>query len=184
MGAGDNEFDDLSSMVGRVIAQEGYHLLTGGGEGVMAAVARAFTATQGRAGLSLGVVRADGKAHLRVTNPSRSYKARGPNAYVEVPILTHLPHSGKHGKHELSRNHINVLTSHAVVVLPGGDGTASELELALEYNRPVILFIGSETVAGFKADALKQRYSNKPLLVEGEEGLVNVLRNTVGAPCA
>jgi len=66
-----------------------------------------------------------------------------------------------------------VLTSHAVVVLPGGNGTASELELALEYNRPVILFMGSSAVIGFTADALKQRYANQPLLAEGEAWLVN-----------
>ena len=65
MGAGDHAYDDLSRIAGRVIAQEGYHLLAGGGGGVMAAVARAFTATPSRAGLSLGVVRADGDAHLR-----------------------------------------------------------------------------------------------------------------------
>ena len=32
----------------------------------------------------------------------------------------------------------NVLTSDVIVVLPGGAGTASEIELAIEYGRPIV----------------------------------------------
>jgi predicted Rossmann-fold nucleotide-binding protein len=39
-------------------------------------------------------------------------------------------HSGDEGRDTLSRNHINALTADLVVVLPGGSGTLSELELA------------------------------------------------------
>ena len=37
-----------------------------------------------------------------------------------------------------SRNHINILTSDLVILLPGGEGTASEAELAVRYNKSVI----------------------------------------------
>ena len=36
-----------------------------------------------------------------------------------------------------SRNHLNVLTSTIVLALPGGEGTRSEIELAIAYGRPV-----------------------------------------------
>jgi predicted Rossmann-fold nucleotide-binding protein len=183
MGSGENQFLELSEAAGRVIGVGGYHLLTGGGEGVMAAVARAFTEVPSREGMSLAIVRAAGVGHLGVSIPARRYQPMGPNPYVELPILTHLPYSGKQGKHDLSRNHINVLTSQAVVVLPGGDGTASELELALEYDRPVILFIGKETVAGANAETLKHRYGGELPVASSEADLARQLRNLVGEPC-
>ena len=43
----------------------------------------------------------------------------------------------------LSRNHINILTSDAIVALPGGAGTASEVALALSYGRPIVAFLES-----------------------------------------
>ena len=63
-------------------------------------------------------------------------------AWIELSIRTHLPLSGKRGTETLSRNHINVLTSDFISALPGGPGTASEVELALRYKRPLILYLG------------------------------------------
>jgi predicted Rossmann-fold nucleotide-binding protein len=59
---------------------------------------------------------------------------------VELAIYTHLPYSGTQGAHDLSRNHINVLSSAAIVALPGEAGTASEVALAVRYGKPVIAF--------------------------------------------
>lgn len=48
-----------------------------------------------------------------------------------------------------SRNHINILSSDAVVALPGGPGTLSEVKLALVYGRPCMAFLGaSGTIDG------------------------------------
>jgi predicted Rossmann-fold nucleotide-binding protein len=184
MGSGEMEFADLAEPAGRVIARAGYHLLTGGGDGVMAAAARAFTAVAGRQGLSLGIVRAHGTEHLGAHKGRRPYRPRGPNAWVEIPILSHLPLSGTQGKHDLSRNHINFLTASLVVVLPGGPGTASELELALEYGRPVVLFLGAESIVGVDALALTRRYGGQIARAGGEDDLANRIYSTVGDPCA
>jgi predicted Rossmann-fold nucleotide-binding protein len=180
MGSGEHAFPALAEAAGRVIGAAGYHLLTGGGDGVMAAAARGFTGVPDRAGLSLGIVRADGVEHLGESRASRRYTPRGPNPYVELAIFTHLPYSGRRGKHDLSRNHINVLTATAVVVLPGGDGTASELELALEYGRPVVLFLGRETVAGASAEALQRRHGDRVSVATGEADLARRLRALLG----
>src|SRR5262249_58412381 len=69
-------------------------------------------------------------------------RAGTPNAWSDLPARTPLPLSGREGTDPLSRNHINVLTADLVVGLPGGDGTRSEMELALRYERPVVLFLG------------------------------------------
>ena len=64
-----------------------------------------------------------------------------PNPWVEIAIPTHLPLSGIRGTEPMSRNHINVLAAQAVIALPGGPGTSSEVELAIRYRRPVIAFL-------------------------------------------
>lgn len=150
MGSGREPFDHLAAPVGRLVARAGHHLLTGGGGGVMESVSRAFFETVPRDGQVLGVIRAlDDGAHPGAADRNRAYRPNSPpNPYVELPIFTHLPLSGRRGMEILSRNHINVLTSDVVVVLPGGGGTLSEFELACRYGWPAILFLGGERLGG------------------------------------
>ena len=126
MGSGADEHPALSDPVGRWIARRGCHLLTGGGAGVMAAVARSFCAVQPREGLSIGVL------------PRGRPADRYPNPWVEIPVVTHL--SGRGGPASpSSRNSINVLTSSVVLALPGREGTRAEIELAMQYERPLVV---------------------------------------------
>ena len=39
-----------------------------------------------------------------------------------------------------AREHAMVLSSHVVVVLPGEAGTLSEVQVAKQYNRPVVAY--------------------------------------------
>ena len=136
VGSGDDPHGAASEEIGRLAARLGAHLLTGGGGGVMAAVSRAFAQTPGRRGLTIGILPA------REDDPLRRPKEGYPNRWVEIPIATHLPRSGSEGCDPESRNHINVLTPTAIVALPGGGGTESEVRLALRYRRPVIAYPG------------------------------------------
>lgn len=133
MGSGDREHAEKADALGRWLAGERVHLLTGGGKGVMTAAARAFAAVEGRAGLVVGIVPCGGDPAV----PRPGY----PNAFVELVIQTHLPLSGRSGTEPLSRNHINVLSSNVLIALPGGAGTASEVALALRYGRPIAAFV-------------------------------------------
>jgi uncharacterized protein (TIGR00725 family) len=135
MGSGTESHEPESSQLGRWLAQEGVHVLTGGGGGVMAAVSRAFHETPGRKGLVIGVL----PSSERPGTPKPGY----PNPWVEVPILTHLPSTGVHGGDATSRNHINVLSSDVIIALPGSAGTVSELELAVGYERPIIALVAT-----------------------------------------
>jgi uncharacterized protein (TIGR00725 family) len=166
MGSGECEHAGTAEPLGRFLAGEGVHLLTGGGRGVMAAVARAFLAVQPRAGLSIGVLPSHPDDPAR---PREGY----PNPFVELPIRTHLPRSGTEGESERSRNHVNVLTADAVLVLPGGAGTASEVRLALRYGRPIAAVQWSDDDAPTVA-AL-------PVLKSAEE-LRAFLRDALGEP--
>ena len=131
MGSGDREYPDKSEPLGRWLAEVGVNLLTGGGEGVMTAVSRAFVSVQNRKGASVGVLPAQ-----QDLGP-----ATYPNRWVEIRIQTHLPLTGEHGSDPLSRNHINILSSDVLVALPGSAGTASEVALAVAYARPLIAFV-------------------------------------------
>ncbi len=122
--------------MGRWLATRGFHLLTGGGRGVMSSVSRAFYEVAERDGLVLGVLPADSER----TDTSRPGY---PNPWVEVPIRTHLSLSGERGAEAGSRNPINVLSSDVVVALPGSAGTSSEVRLAVRYGKPVVCFLRS-----------------------------------------
>lgn len=141
MGSGsaiDADLERRAAAVGTLVAKLGCHLLTGGGAGVMAAAARAFTSVRDRPGLSIGVL--PGRLHGGEGEASAA-PAGYPNPWIELPIRTHLPWSGERGAEPLSRNHVNVLSSDALVALDGGAGTASEIALALRYRRPLVAFL-------------------------------------------
>lgn len=132
MGSGTCAHEMRASILGQWLAREGVHLLTGGGGGVMAAVSRAFFEVADRKGSVIGII----PGH-RGNQPPPGY----PNPWVEIPIFTHLPLSGSAGTDFRSRNHINVLTANVIIALPGSDGTASEVTLAIRYNRPLVAFL-------------------------------------------
>ena len=134
MGSGREEYREWVVPLARWIAEHGYDLLTGAGEGVMRVAAEAFIAVPGRRGLSIGII--PGEMVDGVYKPRAGY----PNPHVELPVYTHLPLRGAQGQEPMSRNHVNVLTAHALVFLPGGPGTLSEAELALHYRKPAMLF--------------------------------------------
>lgn len=147
LGSGRDEHIEKAEPLGRWLAAQSAHLLTGGGKGVMASVSRAFSATPNRAGLVVGVLPGEvGDAGYRA-------KPGYPNTWVELAIRTHLPLSGARGTEPLSRNHLNVLSSDVLVALPGGSGTASELRLARRYGRPAIAFLDSrDDIPGMPSD--------------------------------
>ncbi len=141
MGSGSESHEARAQPIGRRLAAQGVHLLTGGGGGVMEAVSRAFVQAPGRRGSVIGVL------------PSGHGDAY-PNPWVEIPVRTHLPLSGERGAEPGSRNHINVLTSDAIIALPGGAGTASEVRLALAYGRPLVAYLARrDEIPGLPAAA-------------------------------
>ena len=136
MGSHGHAHAERARRVGEWVARQGYHLLTGAGGGVMGAVTEAFAGVPDRAGLAIGVVPS---VRGRPGTPLPGY----PNPWVEIPIRAHLDSGGPAGDEPNSRNHVNVLTSTVVILLPGGAGTASEARLALRYGRPCVAYLQS-----------------------------------------
>ena len=143
LGSGSEPHEEKAKPLGEWLAREGVHLLTGGGGGggggggVMEAVSRAFHQVSPRKGLVIGILPGE------ETDSGYSPRPGYPNPWVEIPIRTHLPKSGAEGIHPLSRNHLNVLTADVSIALPGSHGTASEVALALRYNKPLIAYLKS-----------------------------------------
>lgn len=121
----------LARAVGAMVARLGAHLLTGAGYGVMAAAAEGFVAVADRRGLSIGMVPRDPRGPINA--PNRTADGRPyPNPFVEIAVFTALPPRAADWRTVPSRNHVNVLTAHALVALPGSAGTKNELEMAAE----------------------------------------------------
>ncbi|OXI16004.1 DNA-binding protein [Burkholderia sp. AU15512] len=134
MGSGKEPWLAFSEPLGAWLAQAGFNLLTGGGQGVMLAVARAFAGVPGRAGRSIGILptQADPLAGFV---PLDGY----PHPFVDIPILTPLPRREPGAAPDtINRNYVNVLSSDLIVALPGGHGTAEEIALARRWRKPLI----------------------------------------------
>lgn len=134
MGSSSFAFEPLAEAVAREIARCDAYLLTGGGPGVMASVSKFYKQIKPE-GVVLGILPC---ATEGASKPGFGY----PNQWVDIAIQTHLPLSGAQGTSPMSRNHINILSSTAIIALPGGAGTVSEVSLACQYRRPIIVFHG------------------------------------------
>jgi uncharacterized protein (TIGR00725 family) len=167
---GKIDFPELTLPLGRLIARLGYHLLTGAGTGVMEGVSRAFFESENRQGLVLGVVRSTVPCD-DVAGEHREYIPNMVNPWVEIPIYTHLHLSSTSC---LSRNHINVLSSDIIIGLPGKEGTASEIALAMQYGTPVIIFVGNEKITGLQIENLREKLVIAEVIGDVESAL-NIL---------
>ena len=106
---------------------------------------RAFFETSPRRGIVIGAVpgfvaRLDALEERIAAPPGYDLPSGYPNEWVELAIYTHLPDSGPEGTLASSRNHINVLSADAIVVLPGGEGTESKICLATQYGVPIVAY--------------------------------------------
>jgi predicted Rossmann-fold nucleotide-binding protein len=139
IGSGTEMHSQLSEPLGRWLAEQDYDLINGGGEGVMAAVSQAFAKIPDRKGNIIGVIPASGPCDSPEARSAYAPIEGYPNAWVDIPIYTHLPLSGASGKGTASRNHIIILSADVIVAFPGGAGTRSKIQLALEYGKPLLI---------------------------------------------
>lgn len=143
MGSGTDPHEDFSISLGQWLGTTGHHLLTGAGQGVMLACARAFVETRRPPALSIGVV------PTVVAGGQFEPKPGYPNPFVDLTIVGPLGTFEPENPDRLTRNYINVLTSHAIVALPGEKGTRNEVQLAVRFGKPIILFGPVELFDGF-----------------------------------
>lgn len=109
----DNDWMAAFTM-GRLLAQKGFVVLTGGLGGVMEAASRGAREADG---MTLGIL-----PGTRNTTPA--------NQYVDIAVYTGMGEA---------RNVINIKSCNAAIAIGGEYGTLSEIALALKGQCPVIL---------------------------------------------
>ena len=139
IGSSKEPYLHLSTPLGKLLAEKGYSLINGGGSGVMLSTAKAFCSIPKRKGHVIGIIPSDSICSSPLDRASYRSPPDYPNSYTEIIIRTHLHLSGTKGKNMANRNHIIILSAASIIALPGGPGTRSEIELAIEYKKPLVL---------------------------------------------
>jgi len=103
---------NIAERLGKLIAQERWILICGGGSGVMEAACKG---AKSKGGLTVGIL--------------PSYKGQEANPYLDVKISTGLGYA---------RNILVVRAAEAVIAVNGKYGTLSEIAFALNEEKPVV----------------------------------------------
>ncbi|MBU2591586.1 MAG: TIGR00725 family protein [Nitrospinae bacterium] len=111
-GICDEKIAALAEETGRLIAEAGYTLLSGGLGGVMEAASKG---AKGAGGLTIGILPGN--------------KSTDANSFIDIPIVTGMGHA---------RNIIVVHSADCIVAIAGEYGTLSEISIALKIGKPVI----------------------------------------------
>jgi uncharacterized protein (TIGR00725 family) len=151
MGPGENATPDDNEIafdLGKAIAEQGWIVLTGGRSfGVMDAAMKGAHEVDG---LTIGIMPND----------------NGVNAsdHADIKILTGMGSS---------RNVVNVLSSHILVIIGMAAGTASEVALALKANKKVILLNQDEITIRF----FKNIGTYKVMISNSVEETINMIKD-------
>lgn len=153
MGPGDGATQKdiaLATELGRLIAKQGWALLSGGRNvGVMNAASKgAYEAS----GLVMGIL------------PSEDGKEA--SEYLDIRICTGMGSA---------RNNINVLSSDVVIACGSGIGTTSEIMLALKAHKPVILLNQTAEALNF----IKEIAPEEPTIVHRAEQAISSIKGMI-----
>jgi uncharacterized protein (TIGR00725 family) len=121
VAAADEPTTSLAHEVGRLLAEAGVTLLSGGLGGVMEAASQG---AQSAGGLVVGVVPGPGRG--------------SGNPYLDVEVVTNIGHA---------RNVILAHSADAMIAVAGSYGTLSEIAIGLKLGKPVI-GLGSWEIPG------------------------------------
>jgi hypothetical protein len=115
---------EVAFKLGKLIAKEGWVLLTGGrNKGVMDA---ASEGAKSAGGLVIGILPTGDRSTF--------------SQHLDIEIITEM---------KSARNNINVLSSNVVVACGMGAGTASEAAMAIKANKQIVLIDQDETSKKF-----------------------------------
>ena len=146
IGSHDNPWTEFAVPLGKLIAQRGYHLLTGCGGGVMSEVSKAFVNYPDVEGEVIGIHPVT-DFELNSSNHTSML-----NTHVTITVFTRLSDKAQNDAMPYSLNYVNILSSDAIVVLPGAHGTKNETSLSLLYKKPVILYGADGVFREFPSD--------------------------------
>lgn len=141
-GKANKELLKLAEEAGRLLAQEGVIVVTGGLGGVMEAACRGAYIN---GGITVGILPTDRKEDA--------------NTYVKIPIPT--------GMGEM-RNSLIVRASDILIAIGGGYGTLSEIALALKTGKKVIGLKTWDIPGIINAHSVEEAVSIATSLIKGK----------------
>ena len=121
---------EAAGITARILAEEGWGLMSGGRGGVMESAARAHSEA---GGFSIGMLPGDDKTDG--------------NPYNSLILPTGIG---------FARNMSNVLAGEGVIVVGGGPGTLSELGYALIYCKPLLMLSFLKGVSAFEESVIRE----------------------------
>jgi uncharacterized protein (TIGR00725 family) len=113
-----NEAQEVARNLGSAVLREGWHLLCGGGGGIMEAACQGFLQARDQnkdCGMTIGLLPSDEESSA--------------NRFVEIAIPTGMG---------WARNAIIARTAWALVAIGGCSGTLSEIAFAWQMGRPIV----------------------------------------------
>ncbi len=111
-GSCNNDIYMIAEEAGKLIAEKGGILITGGLGGVMEAASKG---AKEAGGTTVGIL--------------PGFSREDANRYVDIPVTTGLSHA---------RNIIIARSADALIAISGGYGTLSEIAIAMKLGKPVI----------------------------------------------
>jgi len=135
IGSGDTQksHDGLAEEIGEFLGRRGAVLVCGGLSGIMEAASRGCEMA---GGVTIGILPGSDK--------------KDANPHIAFPIPTGMG---------IARNVLLVRASDAVIAMPGGPGTMSEIALAINIGKPVIDFGNWEIEGTFRAGSTEEAVS-------------------------
>lgn len=129
------EVEEKTKKLGKALAEQGAVVVTGGNGGLMSLVSEAAAKA---GGITVGILARE----LEDIGPDHPWF----NPYNTIQIRT--------GQTFTSRSSIVVRSSDAVIVVAGGVGTLTEVSIAYNLKRPIVVLKGS----GMMADKLQSMF--------------------------
>lgn len=127
---------DIAEDVGREIVRSGFSLICGGLTGVMEAACRgAYSEAGPDSGHIIGILPGIKKAEA--------------NPYVDIAISTGMGYA---------RNAIIACAADALIAVSGGSGTMSEIAIAWQYGKPIIVI---ENLPGISKELIGKSLDNR-----------------------
>ncbi|UCB47479.1 MAG: TIGR00725 family protein [Spirochaetota bacterium] len=150
---------DLAFETGREIIKAGFTLLCGGLSGVMEAASKGAYSEAGKdSGRIIGI--------LPGTNKNDA------NPYIDIAVPTGIGYA---------RNMIVACASDAVIAIAGGSGTLSELAMAWQYGKPIVVIEKIDGVSGlFAGRSLDDRRNDCIQGASNAKEAVNIIKRLLG----
>ena len=148
-GVISEEISKMAQYIGSEIAEKGFVLVCGGRGGVMEAACKG---AKEKGGITMGILPSLDKGEA--------------NKYVDIALTTGLG---------LARNHLVVAASDASIALSGSTGTLSEISIALNIGKRVVIVNGSGGVSDKICDSLNDERIQRIIRANYDEAVDKAL---------